>query len=85
MGAYKRMIAVLVALMLMIPAIVQAGAITVEKDGRECILRSPTPTTGDINVLMIRLGFADYSADDEDSAPATRCENRRYAYHDANT
>lgn len=55
------------ALMLMIPAIVQAGAITVERDGREYILRSPTPTTGDINVLMIRLGFADYSADDEDS------------------
>lgn len=64
----KSIIAVLLAILMLLPLAMVAGkAITVEKDGREYLLRSPTPTVGDVNVLMIRLGFADYPADDEDS------------------
>ena len=65
MKVCKRITAVLTAVILVILAAVNAGAITVKKDGREYILRTPTPTTGDVNVLMIRLGFADYSVNDE--------------------
>ena len=42
------------------------SAITVVKDGKEYTLHVKTPTEGDCNVLMIRLGFADYPLDDED-------------------
>ncbi|MBR1483681.1 MAG: hypothetical protein IJ598_12055 [Ruminococcus sp.] len=48
---------------LLLPAVTSAGAITVVKDGKEYLFRSATPTTGDCNVLMIRVGFADYPAD----------------------
>ena len=64
----KSIIAVLLAILMLLPLAMVAGkAITVEKDGREYLLRSPAPTVGDVNVLMIRLGFADYPVDDEDS------------------
>lgn len=47
-------------------AVIPAAAVTIEKDGKEYTFRSHTPTTGDVNVLAIRLGFADYSVDNED-------------------
>ena len=63
----KSIIAVLLAILMLLPLATVAGkAITVEKDGREYILNSHTPTTGDVNVLMIRIGFADYPVDDEE-------------------
>lgn len=62
----KRIIALLIAAALLIPAIISTGAITVVHDGKEYTLRSFTPTTGDLKVLMVRIGFADYPADDED-------------------
>ena len=63
----KSIITVLLAILMLLPLATVAGkAITVEKDGREYILNSHTPTTGDVNVLMIRIGFADYPVDDEE-------------------
>ena len=63
MRIIKRAVAFLISAVMLISAAISAGAVTVVKDGREYMLRSRTPTVGDINVLMIRLGFADYSAD----------------------
>ena len=54
----------LAALMVMTVQTISAGAISVVRDGKEYTLGSHTPTTGDVNVLMVRLGFADYSVDD---------------------
>ncbi|MBQ3285685.1 MAG: hypothetical protein IJH40_08600 [Ruminococcus sp.] len=62
----KRIIALLIAVMLLIPTVISTSANTVVHDGKEYILRSRTPTTGDINVLLVRIGFADYPVDDED-------------------
>ena len=63
----KKVTALLIAfLILLSSSVVGTSAITVERDGTQYILRSHTPTTGDINVLMIRIGFADYDVDDED-------------------
>ena len=53
------------ALIIITSTIVSTGAITVEKDGKKYILHSRTPATGDVNVLVIRIGFADYPVDDE--------------------
>lgn len=63
----KKAVAVLIAfLMLLSSSMIGGSAITVERDGAQYILRSHTPTTGDINVLMVRVGFADYDVDDEE-------------------
>ena len=61
-------------LMLLSAAVIPAGAVTVTKDGKQYTLCSHTPTTGDVNVLLIRLGFADYPADGEDD-PVDSAEN----------
>lgn len=62
----KKSAAVLIAfLILLSSSMIGANAITVERDGTQYFLRSHTPTTGDINVLMVRIGFADYDVDDE--------------------
>ena len=62
----KKAIALLTAfLILLSSSMIGANAIPVERDGTQYILRSHTPTSGDINVLMIRIGFADYDVDDE--------------------
>ena len=62
----KKVTALLIAfLILLSSSMIGANAITVERDGTQYILRSHTPTTGDINVLMVRIGFADYDVDDE--------------------
>ena len=52
-------------IMALLSSVISIGAITVTRDGRDYYLMSYSPTVGDINVLMIRLGFADYPADDE--------------------
>ena len=62
----KTVALMMVVLLVLLSAMIPTAAITVEKDGKEYILRSQTPTTGDVNVLMIRLGFADYPVDDEE-------------------
>lgn len=54
------------ALMTLLSSVISTGAITVVRDGKEYVLASHTPTIGEVNVLMIRLGFADYPIDDED-------------------
>lgn len=60
-------VALLMALLIaLLSSVLSTAAITVEKDGKEYILNSRTPTVGDVNVLMIRLGFADYPVDDEE-------------------
>ena len=62
----KKSAAVLIAfLILLSSSMIGASAITAERDGTQYLLRSHTPTTGDINVLMVRIGFADYDVDDE--------------------
>ena len=66
MKACKKVVAVLLSLLTLLSAAsFAAGAITFEKDGNFYYLRSHTPTTGDINVLVVRVGFADYPVDDE--------------------
>ena len=64
MKKLRRLTAVLLSVLLVItiPA-VTADAITVVKDGKSYTLKSVTPTTGDCNVLVIRVGFADYPVD----------------------
>lgn len=68
MKRFIRMIAVLMAVLMVLSAaaVVSGSAITVEKDGVTYFLNTRTPTTGDVNALVVRLGFADYSVDDED-------------------
>lgn len=68
MKRFIRTIAVLMAVLMVLSAaaVVSGSAITVEKDGVTYFLNTRTPTTGDINALVVRLGFADYSVDDED-------------------
>ncbi len=64
----KKAIAVLIAVVILLSSSITAGsAISIEKNGKQYILRSHTPTTGDVNVLMVRVGFADYAVDDEDN------------------
>ncbi|MBQ3265445.1 MAG: hypothetical protein IJH07_06680 [Ruminococcus sp.] len=63
----KKAVAVLIAfLMLLSSSMIGTSAITVERDGTQYILRSHTPTTGDVNVLIVRVGFADYDVDNEE-------------------
>ena len=67
MKVIKKLTAFLTSLLILFSmAIIPTGAITVTHDGKEYTLYSHTPTMGDINVLMVRVGFADYPADGED-------------------
>ena len=67
MRTIRKLTALFIAVLILVSMFtVSAGAVKVVKGGEEYTLRSHTPTTGDVNVLMIRLGFADYAADDED-------------------
>lgn len=66
-NAIKKFAAILIpTLMILSSSVVAGNAIRIEKDGKEYIFASPTPTTGDRKVLVIRVGFEDYSADDEE-------------------
>ena len=60
-----RITALSLAVLIALTAAISAGAVTVKHDGREYTLRSETPAAGDINVLLIRLGFADYPVDNK--------------------
>ena len=65
MKKIRKLTAVLLAaVMLMTISSVSAGAMTVVRDGKEYTLETHTPATGDVHVLMVRLGFADYGVDD---------------------
>ncbi len=67
MKVIKKLTAVLLSTLLLLSASVVAGsAITITENGKEYILNSRTPTMGDCNVLMVRVGFADYPIDDEE-------------------
>ncbi len=78
---FKRIIALFLSVLSLIAiATFSAGAITVEKDGKEYYLKSRTPTTGDCHVLMIRVGFDDYPVDDEEN-PADS-EETLFSYFD---
>ena len=63
----KKILSSMLAIVLLIlsTAFVPAGAVTVEKDGKQYTFFSHTPTTGDCKVLTVRVGFADYPVDDE--------------------
>lgn len=74
--AAKAAAVLLCLLTLLSPAVIVGNAITVEKDGNQYVFRSVTPTTGNINVLMIRVGFADIPYDDE-NIPADSEETLR--------
>lgn len=67
MKRFSKIIATLLATLTLLSALTAtAGAVTVTKDGKEYLFGRTTPTTGDINVLTIRLGFADYGVDEKD-------------------
>lgn len=63
-----KMISVLMAVLMLfsVTTVLTASANTVTKDGKSYTLYSRTPTKGDLNVLIVRLGFADYPVDGED-------------------
>lgn|GEM_PF-3419335 len=63
-----RMIAVMTAVMMLLSTltVLSGSAITVEKDGVTYYLNTRSPAQGDVNVLLVRVGFADYDVDDED-------------------
>ena len=69
MRRFIRMTAVLMAVIMTISAltVLSGHAIKVEKDGVTYFLNTRTPAKGDVNVLMVRVGFADYAVDDEES------------------
>ncbi len=72
MKHFLKLISVTLAVLTLvsIATVLPSGANTVTKDGKSYTLYSRTPTKGDLNVLLVRLGFQDYPVDGED-CPAT--------------
>ena len=66
MKKLKRIAAAFTAVLMILSTVTAVNAVTVEKDGKKYTLKYKSPSTGDVNILMLRVGFADYDIDGED-------------------
>ena len=82
MKKLKRIAAAFTAVLMILSTVTVVNAVTVEKDGKKYTLKYKSPSTGDVNILMLRVGFADYDIDGGTGTKAddSRTQRRNFAF-----